>query len=245
MSRFQTATFREAYAWPPWWAVRFALAQPPAPGRFILADLGGPLRETLFPSAIDKDSFTALVPPRHPAIDLIPGTEVDVLGPLGTGFEVGNAQRLLLVAEAAHLPPLLPLQHLAPAIALVLEAPTRAQFPPTRRFPPAVELHLLTQDGTAGMHGTLELENGDAPLRRLLRWADCACFSCAPARYPALARLVETVRIQPADDFAQALVRVPMPCGVGGCEVCRVQTRRGERRACVDGPVFNLLDLRV
>ena len=245
MSRFQTATFQEAYAWPPWWAVHFGLKQPPAPGRFVLADLGGPLREPLFPAAIDEDGFTALVPPRHPATNLIPGVEVDVLGPLGAGFDVGNMQRLLLVAEAAHLPPLLPLQHLAPAVALVLEAPTRAQLPPTRRFPPAVELHLLTRDGTVGTQGTLEADGDDAPLRRLLRWADGACFACTPERYPALARLVETVRIQPAADFAQALVRVSMPCGVGACEVCRIQTRRGERRACIDGPVFNLLDLRV
>ncbi len=245
MSSFQTPTFQEAYAWPPWWAVRFTLAQPPTPGRFVLADLGGPLREALFPSALDDESFTALVPPRHPAIRLIPGTEVDVLGPLGTGFEIGNTQRLLLVAEVAYLPPLLPLQHLAPAVALVLEAPTRAQLPPTRRFPPAVELHLLTRDGTAGTHGALEVESDTAPLRRLLRWADGACFACTPERYPALARLVEAERFQPAADFAQALVRAPMPCGVGACDVCRVQTRRGERRACVDGPVFNLLDLRV
>ncbi|MGC9398707.1 MAG: hypothetical protein ACP5HM_06185 [Anaerolineae bacterium] len=243
MPSFQIATFEEAYTWPPWWAVRFALAHPPAPGRFVLADLGGPLREVLFPSALDDEGFTALVPPGHPATGLIPGAEVDVLGPLGRGFDLGAARRLLLVAEVAYLPPLLPLQHRAPAVALVLEAPTRAQLPPTRRFPPAVELHLLTRDGTAGTQGTLEAEGDDAPLRRLLRWADGACFACAPERYPALARFVETVRLRPGDDFAQALMRVPMPCGVGACEVCRVQTRRGERRACVDGPVFNLLDL--
>jgi NAD(P)H-flavin reductase len=137
----------------------------------------------------------------------------------------------------------LPLQQLAPAVALVLEAPTRAQLPSTRRFPPTVELHLLTRDGTAGTQGTLESEGDDAPLRRLLRWADHACFACTPERYPALARIVEEARFQPADDFAQALARVPMPCGVGACDVCRLRTRRGERRACVDGPVFNLLEL--
>lgn len=35
------------------------------------------------------------------------------------------------------------------------------------------------------------------------------------------------------------LVRTPMPCrGLGDCGVCAVQTQRGWRFACVDGPVF-------
>ena len=42
-------------------------------------------------------------------------------------------------------------------------------------------------------------------------------------------------------DLAQALVQVPMPCGVGACDICRVGTRLGEQRTCVDGPVFDLL----
>jgi dihydroorotate dehydrogenase electron transfer subunit len=73
-------------------------------------------------------------------------------------------------------------------------------------------------------------------------WAECICIAGDMARYPALARLVQEVRFHPQPRFAQALVRVPMPCGVGVCDICRVTTRHGERRACVDGPVFDLMD---
>ena len=244
MVKRQTATFREARSVPPFWAARFEVEFPPAPGRFMLAELGGPLREALFPAASDAEGFTVWAPPRHPVTQLLPGAPVDMLGPLGRGFRLGGAQRLLLVAEAARLPPLLPLLEAAPAVVLIIEAPTRALLPPARRLPPTVELHLITQDGSAGQAGTLEnCHNGDSPLDDLLKWTEQVCFSCDPLRYPALAARVRRVRLAPRADFAQALVLVDMPCGVGACDVCRVKTRHGERHACVEGPVFDLLEL--
>ncbi|MGB9632969.1 MAG: hypothetical protein ACPL8I_06560 [Chloroflexaceae bacterium] len=35
-----------------------------------------------------------------------------------------------------------------------------------------------------------------------------------------------------------------MPCGVGACQGCLVETRDGARLGCKDGPVFDLRDLR-
>jgi dihydroorotate dehydrogenase electron transfer subunit len=34
-----------------------------------------------------------------------------------------------------------------------------------------------------------------------------------------------------------------MPCGVGACDICPVETRQGQRHLCTDGPVFDLLEL--
>ena len=243
MSKQHTAIFREACPEPPFWAVTFESPHPPAPGCFVLADFGGPLREALFPAATNATGFTAMLLPRHPATHLLPGAQVDLLGPFGRGFRVGAVSRLLLVAEAALLPPLLPLLEAAPAVALALEAPTRARLPAPERIPPAVELHLITQDGSAGLLGTLEqTHEGQASLAELLAWAECVCFSCESARYPALAAQMRAARLHPAPDFAQALVQVAMPCGVGACEICRVQTQRGEQHACTHGPVFDILD---
>jgi NAD(P)H-flavin reductase len=260
MVKQQAAVFRQAYPAPPYWVARFDVVHPPAPGAFMLADLGGPLREALFPAAIDAgradtgragaaNGFSVMLPPRHPATRLLPGATVDMLGPLGQGFRLGAATRLLLVAEVAYLPPLLPLLEAAPAVALVLEAPTRAQLPPPDRFPPAVELTLVTRDGSAGYLGPLEspdpapanLERVMPRLLELISWAECVCCACANDRYPALAALVRAARIQPTADFAQALVQAPMPCGVGACEVCRTSTRAGEKHACIDGPVFDMV----
>ncbi len=243
MNKHQLATFRSARPEPPFWAVRFDMPNPPAPGCFVLADWGGPVREALFPAAVEATGFAAMIAPRHPATRLLPGARVDMLGPFGRGFRVSGINRLLLAAEIGLLPPLLPLLEAAPAVALALEAPTRALLPPPERIPPAVELHLLTQDGSAGHIGTFEAcRDAASPLPELLSWADRVCFACDASRYPALARLVRAARLHLAADFAQALVVAEMPCGVGACEVCRMAAGQHERRVCMDGPVFDILD---
>lgn len=243
MSKHTTAIFRDARPEPPFWAVRFEGPNPPRPGCFVLADLGGPLREVFFPAAVTATGFEVFVPPGHAVQRLLPGAEVDLLGPFGRGFQLGQVERLLLVAEAHTLPPLLPLLEAAPMVTLVLAAPTRALMPAAQRFPPAVELLLITQDGSAGYAGTLvACHHADSPLLEAVQWADCVCASCEPSFYPVLARFVRQQRLNPAPNFAQALVQAPMPCGVGACEVCRVSTAHGEKRACTDGPVFDVLD---
>ena len=255
------------------------------PGRFVLADLNGYLRTPLFPASLDAPSLDApsldapslntpmleagscevLVPPEHPAAALRPGTSVNLIGPLGQGFEVPTpARRLLLVADTAHLPVLLPLTRQKPSetrffpkdsvslsVALLLSAPTAARLYPIRLLPPALEVHVVTADGSAGHHGSiLEL------FPDLVRWADCTCIAADPAIYPGLAEIVREVRIGPGHRFAQALVvppnafrradafRCAMACGVGACQGCAVEVARGTKLACTDGPVFNLLELR-
>lgn len=233
------------------------MSHPPAAGMFVLAELGGPLREVLFPSAIDETGVEIWVRPGHPLTQLLPGANVDLLGPLGRGFRVGNISRLLLVAEVDNLPPLLPLLSAAPEVAVMVEIPTRAQMPPLDRFPLSVELHLVSLDGSAGYLGPLEsddippsgLERARSRLLELLKWAECVCVACGMSRYAELADLVRAARFYPSQDFAQAMVTITseviMPCGVGACEVCRVNTIHGEKHACVDGPVFDLLELGV
>ncbi|MGC9467761.1 MAG: hypothetical protein ACP5HS_04170 [Anaerolineae bacterium] len=192
--------------------------------------------------------------PRHAATRLLPGTEIDILGPLGRGFRLtafGHPlARLLLIAEVGMLPRLRPLYQAAPSVALVVEATTRAQLPAPTQFPPMLELTMVTRDGSAGYLGPLEAE-GPTPegleraltrLEELLAWTECVCLACDAERYPDFASMVRDVRLQPSADFAQALVETPMPCGVGACDACRVKTRHGERRACVDGPVFDLME---
>jgi dihydroorotate dehydrogenase electron transfer subunit len=253
MVRRQTAVLRYARPAPPLWEVRLDLNVAPAAGAYLLADFGGPVREPLYPVEIDGVGFVTSVVPGHPATRLLPGTGVDVLGPLGRGFRLhtpGYAlARLLLIADVAFLPLLRPLYQAAPAVALIVEATTRAQIPSPSQFPASLELTLVTRDGSSGYLGPIEAE-GNAPVgleraggrvRELLLWAERVCFACDPERYPALATLVQQVRLQPQPDFAQALIQSPMPCGVGVCDVCRVILPRGDLHACVDGPVLDLL----
>lgn len=219
-----------------------------APGCFVLADCGEYLRRPLFPARLTSDGFDVLVSPDDKLASWGVGDTLDIIGPLGHGFAVPeSSRRLLLVADVIHLPALLPLvwQPLGEAggsaisITLLLSAPTAEALYPVRLLPPALEVHLVTGDGSIGHPGELvDL------FPELVRWADCICVACDPAAYPALADIVREVRLVPGERFAQALVVPPIACGVGACQGCALPVARGYRLACTDGPVFDLLELR-
>jgi NAD(P)H-flavin reductase len=219
-----------------------------AAGRFVLADLGDTLRSPLFPARVGAENFGTLVPPDHAAARLQPGATVNVIGPLGHGFEVPtSARRLLLVADTAHLPTLLSLAQPKDQLstgepgysaALLLSAPTATEIYPVRLLPPALEIHIVTADGSAGQGRSLTDLFPD-----LARWADCICIAGRSDIYPALAHIVREVRLGPGPGFAQALIVPPLVCGVGACQGCAVETAHGTKLACTDGPVFDLLAL--
>lgn len=224
------------------------IAQGLSAGRFVLADLGRVLRVPFFPSRLEKDTFEVLVPPAHAAAALELGGEVDLIGPLGHGFEVpASCRRLLLVVGATSLPALLPLAAQASSspgetdrsVTLLLLAPAADDAYPVRLLPPGLEVHLVTADGSAGYGGSvLDL------LPDLVRWADCVCASADSGVYKALAEVVREVRTGTAGRFAQALIVPEMACGVGACQGCAVPVAGGMKLACTDGPVFDLLELR-
>jgi len=192
----------------------------PRPGQASLALLPGsgePLRTTLFPSRIDPEGFIADVPARP---GWQPGVWLDLLGPVGRGFNPPRgAKRWLLVgfgASPARLLPLIPLA-LAEGSAVSLVSTSR---PPG--IPPEIEI--LPSPEPA------------------LEWADYIAVDAPPEALPARSalHLEEGARGR----TVQVLVAGPMPCGFGVCGACAVPVRtRGWKMACVDGPVFDAEEL--
>ena len=243
------------------------LAARMSPGQFVTVDVGGTLRQPLLPAAVGAERLDFLLLPDHPGAAVAPGQAVNLLGPLGRPFRLPPPPaRLLLFADDQRLPALLPAAHRAldagcPAT-LLLTASTAAALYPLSLLPPALEVHLVTADGSVGHTGSplevlaqLEAAPGPAPYKdggqthrrgqalSLLLWADCLLAATDPSLYPALAEVLRTVRLRPRSDFAQALLLPTVVCGVGACQGCAVSTRRGFRRACTDGPAFDLLEL--
>jgi dihydroorotate dehydrogenase electron transfer subunit len=246
----QIATFIAARPNPPVWEVRFEMERCPSPGQYVLAELGEAVRTVLYPAAITASSFSTIVPPGHPAINLLPGTPIDILGPQGTGFTI-DADRVLLIADVNHFPLLMPLLGCAPSVSVILEAASRLQLPSTQVFPPNIELISVTLDGSTGYLGPLE-STDPAPMRHtraftvlleLISWAEQVCLALSINRYPDIANIIYNARLNPRENFAQAIIQTPMPCGNGICDICRISTQKGEKQVCIDGPVFNLRDL--
>jgi dihydroorotate dehydrogenase electron transfer subunit len=168
------------------------------------------------------------------------GEEVDILGPLGSGFDVSPASsRLLLVAGGLGIAPLAFLaRSMASAgsqVRLLMGARTSAGLCPPEDLPGSVQTYDFTEDGSAGEKGLVtEFLSKYAP------WAD-QIFVCGPLpMYRALALAPERYF---AGKPVQASLELRMGCGLGFCYSCTLKTRQGLKQVCRDGPVFQFKDI--
>ena len=167
-----------------------------------------------------------------------PGTRLNLIGPLGNGFELSLTTRnLLVLAAPARLPALLPLVHAMldrgghVTVLLHDAAPLRTDL--LRLLPMAVETR---QAGTG--------DEWLAHVDELARWADYAALALPATLLPALATQIKASRLRLDRGFAGVLTDVPLPCTTGACHGCLVALGNGRQtRACVHGPVFDLADL--
>ncbi len=166
------------------------------------------------------------------------GEMLDLLGPLGNGFSIhAKSQNLLLVAGGMGIAPLVFLAERAIAegrsVTLILGAETKAKLYPKDLLPAGVETIITTEDGSHGRKGMVtEL------LPDLAGHAD-QLFACGPASmYRAMMDLKEL-----KGKSIQVSLEVRMGCGLGACLGCGMETKRGFKLVCKDGPVFELEDV--
>jgi dihydroorotate dehydrogenase electron transfer subunit len=231
-----------------------ALAAGMKPGQFLLASTETDyVRRPLFPIAVGNDDLSVLLPASEPQNHMIPGGELDCIGPLGKGFPLpAGAYHLLLLAqhtgfgvsEGQHCVTfLLTLidQALAAgqSVLLVHEAPTAQELFPPAGLPPNVEVRLKTEDGSLGQAGTaLDL------LPELAQWADQVYAVGAAQWYGDLVRVLGDHRMHLREGLVWGLIAPDiMPCGLGVCDGCAVETGRRYQLACSDGPVFDLTQI--
>lgn len=176
-----------------------------------------------------------------------PGDGLDLMGPLGQGFSLrSQTEHLLLIAGGMGIAPLKAIAEQALgrgcAVVLALGARSRHELYPSALLPPQIELHLATDDGSAGVCGpVISLLSSSEPA--LLDWAD-QLMACGPRPMLAcLPQVIQAGRLLWQRDFAQVSLEERMACGVGACLGCVVPTRWGMKRACRDGPVFDLKDV--
>jgi dihydroorotate dehydrogenase electron transfer subunit len=169
-----------------------------------------------------------------------PGDRVFVWGPLGRGYTIRpRAQNLLLVGGGIGVAPLVWLAEVAVekgrSVTLLLGGRSAEQIFPARLLPREVELVVTTEDGSLGQRGLVT-----EPFAEHLPWAD-QVFACGPN--PMFQAMAEVVRSSPVRRPVQVLLEERMGCGAGICYGCAVETRKGMRLVCRDGPRFDLRDV--
>jgi dihydroorotate dehydrogenase electron transfer subunit len=191
-----------------------------------------------------------------------PTQQVEMLGPLGRGFEVDPRSRhLLLVAGGLGMAGVRGLVDEALAsgrsVVMLFGAASAMEVYPSSLLPDEVEYVVATDDGSFGHHGRVtELVAG------FEAWAD-QCFACGPlpmlsamahlaagrqarlgvARLgPRRGRGTKSVprgsRLARRRAWLQVSMEQNMGCAVGACLGCVIMGVDGPQRVCREGPVF-------
>jgi dihydroorotate dehydrogenase electron transfer subunit len=182
-------------------------------------------------------------------MDLRPGDEVEVWGPLGNGFpELAGVDHIGLVAGGIGQTPFLaylrallgqrgyggrPAQRMVQRVSLYYGVRTANLAACVEDFRSAgAEVHIATDDGSLGFKGFVTdlVEQQERPQHLL---------GCGPEpMMKALAALAERWNVP-----CHLSLETPMACGVGICFSCvtPVRTENGwdYRRVCIEGPVFD------
>lgn len=225
------------------WVEAPKIAAEARPGQFVAVKCEGfTLRRPISLCEIDRAGLIRLVyEVRGDGTEWlsrqVEGESIDVLGPLGNGFELENTDRpVVFVGGGIGVPPLLaasrPFGGNADAIlgfrsadAVILEDD----------FAQNCAVTLCTDDGSAGRKGLVA-----DPLRERLEISPCAAvYACGPR--PMLKAVAELCRKMGVPCFVSMEER--MACGVGACLSCACKVKRGGKEqyahVCKNGPVFD------
>ncbi len=179
------------------------------------------------------------------------GEYFDIIGPLGKGFDFGRqkaeGRRQILVAGGMGVAPLMFLAEklredrrpkAEDRMTVLIGAKTKKQLLCADDFKKlGCIVKIATDDGSQGFYGKI------TDLLRNLSSDSCSLpsviYACGPR--PML-KAVADIANQRAI-LAQLSLEEHMSCGMGACLGCVVKTKKGFKRVCKDGPVFNANDL--
>jgi dihydroorotate dehydrogenase electron transfer subunit len=179
-----------------------------------------------------------------------PSMSLDVLGPLGKGFDLktlDTKKKIFIVAGGIGVAPLFFLakqlaarssgRPVAGKVVVLVGAKTKEQVLCEKEFKKlGCDVHISTDDGSKGFKGRVtdllkELLPSTLPAGRQ------ALTICACGPKPMLAVVADLAKKNNCQ--AQVSLEEFMGCGLGACLGCVIRTTSGYQRICHDGPVFD------
>lgn len=173
--------------------------------------------------------------------DARPGDVMDVLGPIGHGWVIPEGiSRALVVAGGLGAAPMgMLVEQLAERgvqVTFAQGAPSAGRLLARELFDSLCRRSVVaTDDGSAGTCGFVTVLSAE----QLERERPDVVYVCGPEP---MQRIVAE-QCAAADVPCQVSLERLMACGIGACLSCVVLTRDGQKRACVDGPVFDATDV--
>ncbi len=212
-----------------------------APGQFInIAVPGFTLRRPISVCDIDGDTLTIVYDivghGTESLSEMAPGTVLDILPALGNGFDMSRCgERPVLLGGGVGCPPIYSLAKnmieadILPTVVLGFNSDDRMIM--IEQFENLdIPFYVATVDGSYGSKGYVtdvireEALNPDY------------FYACGPL--PMLRALCSQLDIP-----GQLSLEARMACGFGACMCCSLETKKGPKRICKEGPVFDKEDL--
>ena len=171
------------------------------------------------------------------------GNVLDILGPLGNGFDVRRSGTAILVGGGHGVAPLAELvknfikHKTKPAI--FIGAQTKEHIVCDKEFKKlGAQVHVTTEDGSKGCKGLVtELLKNKITGKSLKKLV--TIYACGPKpMLAAVGKLAKQYKIP-----CQVSLEEYMACGIGTCLGCAVKTRSGYKMVCKDGPVFDAKEI--
>jgi dihydroorotate dehydrogenase electron transfer subunit len=236
----------------------------PSPGQFVMVRIAG-LVEPFLGRPISIYSFTGGISSctmellyrvigRGTEIlaGLIRGSQLEVHGPLGGGFEIfPDKKKIVFIAGGIGVAPLsLLAEHLCnnvhwprEAMTFYLGAQSKTAIMGLDKLGTlCYDIRICTDDGTRGQKSLVT----DIFQKDIKKYspADTALYACGPkGMMQTLARMLKASRF-----ICQISLEERMACGTGACMGCAVAVKSDNgslayKRVCSDGPVFNINDV--
>lgn len=178
---------------------------------------------------IEEDRLTFLYEVRGKGTHLIStlefGHSLEILGPLGNGFNINIKGNIALVSGGIGIAPMI---YLAKSLHANVDfyCGFRNEIYYIDEIEENVEnIFISTEDGSKGYNGfiteILKPEQYDV------------IFTCGPS--PMMKRVVEMCK---GKVRVYASMESRIACGIGACLGCTIETKSGIKRICKEGPVF-------
>ena len=164
---------------------------------------------------------------------ILPGEVLSLRGPMGNGFGLPSSTRVTMVAGALGAAPLIFAYNTMPQEIgkdFILGVADCSWYPFCEWIKKLVpEVRFFSEDGSIGKKGTVLNGLGEELSPEEEIWT-CGPLPMMKAIGQKYTRGRERIRVS---------LETRMACGMGGCQGCVINTRKGKKRVCVDGPVFS------
>jgi dihydroorotate dehydrogenase electron transfer subunit len=169
------------------------------------------------------------------------GKALDIIGPLGNGFKLNSGPSVLVAGGLGVAPLVFLAQKLGKGEKLVLlGAKNKNEILGEKEFKKLnCKIEVATEDGSQGLKG-----NVVNLLKTILRTTNderrTTIYACGPKEmFLEIKKAVKkTHKLNCQVSFEQF-----MGCGLGICCACVIKTKKGYKKVCKDGPVFNIKDI--